>query len=313
MLNPQRLRSLHVDPTHHPRGAAHLSAASGLVQVKDRLYVVADDELHLGVLPVPADAQGPETSPVQLIALLAGQLPNSKPARKDLKPDFETLALLPAHAGFRYGALLALGSGSRPNRERAVLLALDETGAPNGRAAELDLETLYEPLHKQLAQLNIEGLWVAEGQLNMLQRGNRQHPASQLLAYEWDAMAEWLVGRQPQPPKLKSRTKIALGKADGIPLSLTDGAALPGGLWAFSAVAENTRESAHDGPCTGSVVGVANLKGQVLCQYALQDAVKVEGISVRVKGEQVQALLVTDADDPHIASDLLLVEFPLPT
>lgn len=312
MLQPQCLQSLHVDPSQHPRGASHLSAASGLVQVKDRLYVVADDELHLGVLAAPGDASEHAPNPVQLIPLLPGTLPQGKKARKDAKPDFETLAVLPAHAGFRYGALLAMGSGSRPNRERAILLALDETGTPNGRAAELDLEVLYAPLHKQMAQLNIEGLWVQDGQMLLMQRGNRQHPASQLLVYEWDAMAEWLVGREPQPPKLKNRIKMDMGKVDGIPLSLTDGAALPGGLWAYCGVAENTRDSTQDGPCTGSVVGVANQKGKLLCQYAIDGAAKIEGISVRVKGDQVQALLVTDADDPHIASQLLSVQFPMP-
>lgn len=312
MLKPQFLRSLQVDPSHHPRGASHLSAASGLVQVKDRLYVVADDELHLGVMTATSEEPDHALSPVQLIPLLPGTLPQGKKARKDAKPDFETLAVLPAHAGFRYGALLAMGSGSRPNRERGILLALDETGAPNGRAAELDLEVLYAPLHKQLAQLNIEGLWVQDGFLLLLQRGNRQHPASQLLIYGWEATAEWLVGREPQPPKMKNRIKMDMGKVDGIPLTLTDGAALPGGLWAFSGVAENTRDSTQDGPCTGSVVGVATLKGKVLCQHALEGAAKIEGISVRIKDDRVHALLVTDADDPHIASQLLSVDFSLP-
>jgi hypothetical protein len=125
-------------------------------------------------------------------------------------------------------------------------------------------------------------------------------------------MADWLVGREPQPPKLKNRIKMDMGKVDGIPLSLTDGAALPGGLWAYCGVAENTRDSTQDGPCAGSVVGVATLKGKVLCQFALDGAAKVEGISVRVKEDRVQALLVTDADDPHIASQLLSVQFPMP-
>lgn len=313
MLHPQTLRTLQVDPAQHPRGLAHLSAASGLVQVKEHLYVVADDELHLGVLRAPDAAEAGETpKSVQMIPLMGGVLPRDKATRKAAKPDFETLAVLPAHAGFRYGALLAMGSGSRPNRERAVLLALNEQGEPNGRAAELDLEALYAPLHKQFAQLNIEGMWVAEGHMHLLQRGNRKHPASQLLTYDWHDMAEWLLGRQPQPPKLKNRTKLALGEEQDVPLCLTDGAALPNGLWAFCAVAENTRDSVLDGRCMGSVVGVADLEGKRLCQYALQGSPKVEGISVRVVEGQVQALLVTDADDPEIASELLSTEFPLP-
>ena len=43
------LRTLTLAPAQHPKGLAHMSAASGLVRVLRRLYVVADDELHLGL------------------------------------------------------------------------------------------------------------------------------------------------------------------------------------------------------------------------------------------------------------------------
>ena len=49
LLSPHFVRTLALDPTQHPRGQPHLSAASGLVRVRQRLYVVADDELHLGL------------------------------------------------------------------------------------------------------------------------------------------------------------------------------------------------------------------------------------------------------------------------
>ena len=63
MLLPRCLRSLSVDPRSHPRGQAHLSAASGLVQVAGQFYVVADDEHHLGQF----DGMGHDDMPVRLL------------------------------------------------------------------------------------------------------------------------------------------------------------------------------------------------------------------------------------------------------
>ena len=52
-----------------------------------------------------------------------------------------------------------------------------------------------------------------------------------------------------QPPAIKSVQLLDLGAVDGVPLSLTDGAPLPGGEWLFSAVAEDTSDSVADGAC----------------------------------------------------------------
>ena len=51
-LRYQEARKLSLAPGSHPRGVPFLSAASGLVRVGDRFYVIADDELHLGVFTV---------------------------------------------------------------------------------------------------------------------------------------------------------------------------------------------------------------------------------------------------------------------
>jgi hypothetical protein len=51
-LRYRKVRQLSLARGAHPRGRAFLSAASGLVRVQERLYVIADDELHLGVFDV---------------------------------------------------------------------------------------------------------------------------------------------------------------------------------------------------------------------------------------------------------------------
>ena len=89
MLSLTKIRDLDLSQSAEAEGASFLSAASGLVRAGSFLYVVADDELHLGVFPAAGDAPG------HLIRLFEGALPASKAERKKLKPDLETLMKLP--------------------------------------------------------------------------------------------------------------------------------------------------------------------------------------------------------------------------
>jgi hypothetical protein len=243
----------------------------------------------------------------ELVRLFEGELPRNKAQRKVAKPDLETLAALPALPGCPFGALLALGSGSRPTRETGVLLALGADGALTGRIAHVDLSGLYAPLRRQFADLNIEGAFVTSGELRLLQRGNQRDPRNACIGFDWNQVVPWLAGQQPQPPQAKAVQMITLGNIDGVPLSLTDGAALDHGAWAFCAVAENTADSFHDGPCAGSVVGVVEADGSLRQVHRLSGNPKVEGIAVQALGHGLVLTLVTDADDPAKASQLLRV------
>lgn len=309
MLTPEHLGDLLIDPRTHPRGQPHLSAASGLVQVKNRFYVVADDELHLGVFDATrlggSDPQ--RMPPGELVRLFEGELPRGKKQRKLAKPDLESLTLLPPLSGCPFGALLALGSGSLPTREAGVLMALDAAGALSGRMAQVDLSALYASLRSQFADLNIEGAFFSSGELRLLQRGNQGDARSACISLDWNQVAPWLAGQQPLPPSAKSVQLISLGDIDGVQLSLTDGAALQHGAWAFCAVAENTQDSFNDGPCAGSVVGVVEPDGTVRLMHRLSGNPKVEGVSAQAVGDELVLSLVTDADDPATASQLLRV------
>ncbi len=315
-LTPEYLRDLHVNPHQHPRGQAHLSAASGLVQAGARLFVVADDELHLGVLDAidPKQPSPRNPSPVALIRLFEGDLPKDKLKRKKAKPDLETLAVLPSLPGCPYGALLALGSGSQPARQTGVMVALDVHGDPTERIAHIDLTNIYAPLRKRFPDLNIEGAFVSSGELRLLQRGNKGDSRNACIGYDWNQVSPWLAGRTQTPPAPKAVNDIALGEVDGVPLGLTDGAPFADGAWAFSAVAENTVNSFLDGACAASAVGVVNADGSLRALWRLEGAPKVEGIAVTVPvgttTDGILVNLVTDSDDPAIASQLLRVWLP---
>lgn len=308
LITPTPLQDLLLDPATHPRGQAHLSAASGLVRAGAWLYLVADDEHHLGLLPAGAAVLQhlPQAPLVQLHRILPGDLPAEPKARKKRKPDLEALALLPASPTHPHGALLALGSGSKPNRQRGVVIALDATGRPDGAAQVLDFSALYTPLRAEFADLNIEGAFVANDCLHLLQRGNKGDARNACISYPLAPLLAWLAGTRAAPPAPLRTTLFDLGMVDGVPLGFTDGAALAGGAggWIFSAVAENTDDSYADGECVASAIGWVGADGRLLRIASLEGAPKVEGIALDGKE---RLLMVTDADDPERASRLWVV------
>jgi hypothetical protein len=303
MLVIEHLRDLTLQrPTHTP-GQRHLSAASGLVCVRGRAYVMGDDEHGLAIFN---DA----SSPGHTVPLFGGQLPADRQARKRQKPDTETLMHLPASRTWPQGALLTLGSGSGPNRLRGAFIELGPAGEPLPPPRLLDLTALYAPLSERFEDLNIEGAFILQRQLVLLQRGHQGGSPNASLHYPLNVFLRWLHGIGPAPAPQRIR-RHRLGTVDGVPLTFTDGAALADGGWVFTAVAEATDDSIADGPCVGSAVGVMTAQGELQALFALPGREKVEGIAARINGRTVDLCLVTDADDPRIASLLLRSRFSL--
>jgi hypothetical protein len=280
----------------HPRGATFISAASGLVRVRDTYYIVADDELHLGVFRAGSDA------PLELVRLFAGDLPEAAAVRKALKPDLESLLLLPSSPARPHGALLALGSGSRPNRCRGALINLDDAGAVRGIARSVDLRPLYGRLDGHFATLNIEGAFVAGAELVLLQRGGRDARNS-VVRFDLATALAALEG-EAEPPLPRSVRDVALGAVGGVPLAFTDGAALPDGRWVFSAVAEDSADAYDDGACAAAAIGVADGSDVLHWLEPLDPVRKVEGIDARIVDGTLQLALVTDGDDPGTPAEL---------
>ena len=299
MIHTQKIRELHLAHGTSESRAPFISAASGLVRVNNLLYVVADDEHHLGVFSAG------HALPGELVRLFEGTLPDKTKKRKVLKPDLETLLWLPTFAGYPHGALLAMGSGSKPNRDTGVLLGLDALGNVNSVPRLVDLSLLYEALRAEVDELNIEGAVIAGGQLMLLQRGNKGY-VNALIACVLDPFIDDLVAsnapRLRAPPVVRA---VALGDIDGVPLCFTDAAGLPDGNLLFTAVAENTENSFDDGACGGSAIGIVDVNGNVKRIERLDPPYKVEGVAATMHADGIHLLLVTDADDASKAAWLL--------
>lgn len=297
-ITASRLRRLNLQTENGP---AFLSAASGLVRIGAYLYVIADDELDLGVFPARGRKAG------RLHTLFKGVLPLTKKARKKHKPDLEALALLPPTRAYRHGALLVLGSGSHGNRRRAALVHLDADGAivglgaGGGKPDVLDLTPLYRPLEASLQKLNIEGALVCGQDLLLFQRGNKGGPNAVIRTKLAPALAALRKGTGRVSFTIQPHE---LGDIDGVPLGFTDAAPLPGGAILFTAAAEATGNAYDDGPCRGSAIGLLDGRGRLKWLKRLKGRIKVEGVHATCDGNTIEILLVSDADNASVPAGL---------
>ena len=191
-------------------------------------------------------------------------------------------------------------------------MPLDPNGAVDDNPAHVDLAALYGPLRARLGDLNIEGLFISDGNFCLLQRGGRGAQVNAFVQFEWNEVARWIQGAK-KVPDIRSIDLFDLGKIDGVPLAFTDGAALQNGGWVFCAVSEDTPDSYTDGRCVGSAVGLVNAAGKLKHLEQITGAFKAEGIAVASEGTPLELLLVTDADDRLAAASLLSVTLPLGT
>jgi hypothetical protein len=298
MIALTKIRELNLSAAVSPGRPLHLSAASGLVCLKSFIYVVADDELHLGVFRAGSHEPG------HLIQLFDGVLPDSKAARKKKKPDLEALTLLPAHGDYPNGALLALGSGSTPNRRMGAVLGLDAEGAVRGVPHVVDLSPLLAPLDDKFPALNIEGATISGDELRLFQRGNTRHPVNAIIRFPLSALFDLLSLKRVGAMQPSAIDTIDLGQIDGIPFCFTDAAALPDGAMVITAIAEDTDDAYDDGPCIGAAIGIADSGGHLRCLHRLDRPHKIEGVDARVDRDVIKLLLVTDADDANVPAGL---------
>ena len=305
MVHLRHLRELHLGP-REPGGPHAVAAASGLVALGARLYVVFDDEPGLGVFGRDDPAHG------RLLPLGGIDLSDDPAERKAAKPDLESLALLPASAAWPDGALLALGSGSTDRRERGWLWPLAGEEAAAG-TVELSLSALYDVLRRELADLNVEGAAVAGDRLWLAQRGNGPAGENALVELDLAAALERLTrDRELTAETLRGIHRHELGEVHGVELAFSDLSPLPDGRLAFSAAAEAGASTYHDGPCVGAAVGVVDPGSEPARLVALSEPWKVEGLDVtRASEGTLELLLVADPDDPDRPSPVFAARAPL--
>ena len=299
VIRPRLLRTLQVEPQRHPRGQRHVSSASGLVMAGRFACLVADDENHLLLL----ERDRIDSAPLHFMRLAEGELPVDAVTRKRLKRDLETLLLLPASATTP-ALLVALGSGSTPQRDFAYVLALDADGAPQGHARRVSMATLYGPLRAALGEINIEAGLVQGESLTLIHRANSGATCNALMTVTLAGLHALLRDPSSQPVSKPEIVALELGALDGVALGITDAARTEDGGWVFSAVAEATDNAYDDGACVGSVLGQFDAAGRLARKHRIEGGLKVEGVAF---ANATELWMATDADDPAKPSALYSV------
>lgn len=304
-LELRPLRDLELVASPEPGRPARVSAASGVVRRGDFVYVIGDDELFLAEYRLSAPEPG------ELRWVLSGDLPAEASARKAAKPDLEALTVLPPFAGHPFGALLGLGSGSGPGRDRGFAWALEADGSLRGDPRELDFGPVYALLGRQVEALNVEGACVMGERLWLLHRGNEGEHVNVVAELWLDALMESVRGDgRVDPHELAALRSYALGSLDGVALTFSDATPLGRELLVFTASAEASGDVGPDGAIRGSVVGTISLDGEVQRLRTIDRRYKVEGVHATIDTGVMDFLFVCDQDDPDAASPLLSAAMP---
>jgi hypothetical protein len=267
------------------------------------LYVVADDENHLGIFLRDGSGHG------ELLELFSGDLPLEYEERKAAKPDLEVLTFIPPSKKYPQGALLALGSGSKETRCQGVIIAFNEHGELSD-VELIELDGLYDLLKKEIGKLNIEGAVIVDEDIIFFQRGNKKNKLNATLRIPLKHFYQSIFGEDKKPKhKLELVvTPYDLGEIAGVPLCFTDATTLPDGSIVFTAAAENTSDAYLDGQCMGSIIGLINKCGNLHSTTTLDKIIKAEGIEAQLVNNNIHLLLVTDADDASAPAQLYAAE-----
>lgn len=304
-LPPLELRALRRLTARAGDGSEReLHGASGVARRGDFAYVVADDELDLGVFRISSEDPG------ELRAVLAGELPADPDERKRAKPDLEGLTALPPFPGAPYGGVLGLGSGSDADgrRDRGFFWALAADGALAGEPRPVDLGPLYAMLRSELGGLNVEGAAVLGRRIWLFNRGNLSDAGNVVAELSLGDLGESLTGDLDlDPDELRELRAYELGEIDGVPLCFSDATPLTDELICFTASAEGE----EDGAIRGSVVGTISSAGEVRRLRTIDRGWKVEGVDATIDTGVVDFLFVCDQDSDEEPSPLLSATMPL--
>ncbi len=280
-----------------------ISAASGLVKVEKKIFVVADDELSLSCYLVD------DKDFNQVYPLLSGSLPDKHKERKKQKPDWEALCLLPESASL-FKKLLVIPSGSKPQRMTGSLLEIQSNGI--GTPKKIDFSLLYDELLKTFSELNIEGAAVHGPYLKLFQRGNGSKGQNAIIELDYENFLSSLYETQSLGAQLiQNISNYDLGKLSDISLSFADACSLSEEKLFFLAVAEDGDSTYLDGEFQGAILGCLDKEGRVILSQELDCPYKPEGLWVENIANQTHIYIVTDADNREQKASLYHGILPL--
>lgn len=197
--------------------------------------------------------------------------------------------------------MLALPSGSKPNRTRGSEIHIDAADNFLG-SREIDFLPLFSFLSERIPDLNIEGGVISGDTVSLFQRGNGKAGFNGIVQFGLEYLQELLHGQFNPEPFNPRVIEIQLPQVDGVNLTFTDACTHEGQIY-FAAAAERGASTYEDGEVIGSAIGRMGSSPVILEQI---NRIKVEGLAVAASEARAMTFYaVTDADDPHIPSQLI--------
>lgn len=281
-----------------------ISGASALVRYEQTYFIIRDNSNSIYELDKNFNL-------VRTIPIFEGDLPKDSKARKKEKPDLEAGAVLYGQ-GDLADRLLLLPSGSKKNRVKGAIVTLQDVH----RVKQVDFSDLYSFLREKVGTVNIEGAIFFSNQLLLFQRGNSENSRNALIYVR-------NVFDQNQEDELSlSKEDILdikfpdLGHNAEIPYTFTDAVLFNESQIFFLAAAEDTDDAYLDGDIRGMIIGLMSIDGIIKWKKEISKKIKLEGISIlnvirHNEFDQVDVLMVSDADDDDIASEVYLAKIEL--
>lgn len=300
MLTLEKVRQLDIAPAETSR-PSYVYSASGLVELGNRFYIVADDELHLAVFENDSKKLG------HWVRLLPGKLPLDYDQRKKEKPDLESIAHLGPYEYAPHGALLMVPSMSRRNRINGILLTLDENGEIVGEPLPIDFGDLRDKLKDMVEELNIEGALFLQKKIKLLHRGSRGKSKSAVIDIDAAPFLKQLHDtHKPSADTIRGMTEYDIGVIAGVPLQFTDAVKISDDRFLFVATAEDTTNAIDDGASLGSAVGIIDAAGRIERVIRFDSREKLEGVSAKIIDgtDKIELMLVGDADNEKVPACL---------
>ena len=286
---------------------SHVRAGSALAITDEAMLVAQDDTNVLAWI----DRRSGQVRAIPLPRGAGGlrQFGDDRGNKKD-KLDLESSVWLPDDGG----TLLAFGSGSRPVRER--VLVVRGLNGPCPTAEVREAPGLYGALRACRgfagSELNVEGVARVGDRLRFFQRGNGRAldgvaPADATAEIALSSVLAAIRGA-PGEVRLERVRTYDLGALDGVRLTFTDGWSDGGEPTWFLASAEGSPDVFHDGEVRGSVLGWIDPDGTARW-CAIEDEGggpfrdKAEGLAFE-PGRRDRAWIVVDKDDTTAPCEL---------
>jgi hypothetical protein len=207
------------------------------------------------------------------------------------KTDFETAVLVNDNDKIH---LLALGSASTKEREKGMLIALDDMGLQAFSTAEFIKRI-------KIAEINIEGATCIGDHLILSNRGNNANPANHLIITEknfWIRQKE--AALSVLPIAIPFPTKEIPGVSEMCYVESRD-------ILLFTMSSEATNNAYDDGVIGDSYIGWVNGINQKLQQpdIMLDGLINLSEVSAAFKGEKIEGLCIESANGDELILHLI--------